>query len=82
MVIYFSSSGCGLLMLPPQLSAAFCHLRLHHQPFVRVQVPPTDGSVMRLQHEKQAINKDDEHVSTAAAGAAALRNTLALTLNS
>lgn len=43
-------------MLLPELSAVFCQMWLHHQPFVCAQVPPTDSSVMRRQHEGRGLS--------------------------
>lgn len=67
----FSYSWSALLVAAPQtqscpfsVSAVFCHSRQHHQAFVSAEeVPPPDGSIMRLPAwERRAINKDDRHV--------------------
>lgn len=34
----------------------FCHLRQHHQTFVSAEVPPPDGSIMKLQHERGRLS--------------------------
>lgn len=56
-------SWSGLLMAGAQsksvsfsVSVVFCHLQQHHQAFVSAQVPPPDGSIMKLHYEKGRLS--------------------------
>lgn len=63
LMMHFSYSCSALLMAAAQtqicssgLSVVLCHLWQHHQPFVSAQVPPPDGSIMKLQHERGRLS--------------------------